>query len=79
MDQIYDTLLTIKNCKNVHRYLSEDKYDVEGLQKLLIAQFGEEEIIQTKLELEERFGRYPETLKDHLTLLDAIISEMYHT
>ena len=27
----YDTMLSVKNCKNIHRYLSEDKYDVEGL------------------------------------------------
>ena len=75
----YDTMLSVKNCKNIHRYLSEDKYDVEGLQKLLEAQFGEGEIAQTRLELEERFGRYPETLRDYLTLLDAMISELYHT
>ena len=72
-------MLNIKNCKNVHRYLTEDKYDTEGLHKMLEAQFGEEEVAQTKLELEVHFGRYPETLRDYLTLLDAMISELHHT
>ena len=44
VDQAFDTMISLKNCKNVHRYLTEDKFDVEGLEKLLLAQFGEEEI-----------------------------------
>ena len=79
ISQTYDTMLSAKNCKNVHRYLSEDKFDVEGLQNMLEAHFGEEEIAQTRLELEARFNRFPETLRDYLTLLDAMISELYHT
>ena len=37
IDQAIDTMISLKNCKNVHRYLTEDKFDVEGLEKLLIA------------------------------------------
>ena len=44
VEQAFDTMLSSKNCKNVHRYLTEDKFDVEGLEQLLLAQFGEEEI-----------------------------------
>ena len=79
VSQEFDTMLNTKNCKNVHRYIVEEKYDVEGVERLLRAEFGESEINQTKLELEARFGRYPETLRDHLTLLDAMISELYFT
>ena len=35
VDQAIDTMISLKNCKNVHRYLTEDKFDVEGLEKLL--------------------------------------------
>jgi hypothetical protein len=75
----FDTLLNLKTCKNVRRYLTEEKYDVEALERLLNLQFGEREILQTRLELESHFGRYPETLKDYHTLLDAMISELYFT
>ena len=44
VESAYDSMLTVKNCKNVHRYLTEDKFDVEGLENLLLAQFGEVEI-----------------------------------
>lgn len=75
----FDSVLSIKTCKNVHRYLSASKFDAEGLEKLLVEHFGESEILETKSELEARFGRHPGTIRDYQTLLDAMISELYFT
>ena len=45
VDQEFDSVISLKSCKNVYRYLTEDKFDVEGLENLFLAQFGEVEIL----------------------------------
>ena len=40
----FDAMLSTKKCKNLDRYLSEDKFDTEGLEQMLESQFGANEI-----------------------------------
>eukprot|EP00351_Strombidinopsis_sp_SopsisLIS2011_P000401 CAMPEP_0116878820 /NCGR_PEP_ID=MMETSP0463-20121206/10576_1 /TAXON_ID=181622 /ORGANISM="Strombidinopsis sp, Strain SopsisLIS2011" /LENGTH=101 /DNA_ID=CAMNT_0004527435 /DNA_START=390 /DNA_END=695 /DNA_ORIENTATION=- len=51
-----DIMLHTRNCKTVHNYLNKDQYDVEGVEKMMDEEFGEEYVKQTKQMLQEHFG-----------------------
>ena len=51
----YDSVTQNKMCKNVDRYLSEEKYDTGRIEKMLVDKFGREEVTKTTDELEQRF------------------------
>jgi len=75
----YDSVFGTKSCKNLHEYYMQAHYDDEAIQKMLVSKFGEEEITRTKLELKERFGSSPNTVKEYLSLLEALIAEVSWT
>lgn len=49
-----DLMMHTRNCRTLHKYLNEDKFDVEGLERMLYEYFGEE-VNKTKVILEDYF------------------------
>jgi len=50
-------MMHTRNCKTLHKYLNEDKFDVEMLEKMMLEYFSEETINSTKAILEKSFDR----------------------
>ena len=54
-----------RKCTNVHKYLNDDRYDLEGVESLLLETFGADTVEWTKKKLEEHFGEYAHDLRKY--------------
>mmetsp|Transcript_4276 Transcript_4276/g.3112 ORF Transcript_4276/g.3112 Transcript_4276/m.3112 type:complete len:127 (+) Transcript_4276:331-711(+) len=67
-----------RNCKELHRYLNNDEYDVERLKRMLIELIGYDNYEKSKATLEEHFGKKITAFRDYFALIDAMGTELYH-
>lgn len=51
-----DTMFHTRNCKTVHNYLNEDKYDIELLDRMLKDTFGHDFVEKKRQELAAHYG-----------------------
>ena len=65
-----------KMCKNVDRYLNEEKYDTGRIEKMLVDQFGRDEVTKATDELEQSFKKRAETLREYSNQLETRIAEL---
>ena len=73
----YDTMFETQTCPNLHRYITGVLQDNDAIEKMLMEEFGPEEIQRTREELEGRFGRRPASVQEHLDMLSIMISEEF--
>ena len=75
----HDFMLHTRNCKFLHDYLNQDKFDIVLLEGMLKDYFGHEFFESTKQDLEKYFNQEITNLRQYFTLLDAKVAEMYQT
>ena len=67
-----------RNCKNVHKYLNNDRFDVAAVERMMDEYFTPKKVQAAKRILKEHFEEDPSDLRKFFNMLDALIAEMYH-
>ena len=73
-----DNVMLQKQCKNIDKFLSDDKYDAAMIEQMLVDEFGLAEVTRATDTLSRRFERRADTLREYTTQLEVRIAELSH-
>ena len=76
MPHKFDVMMHTRNCKNVHDYLNNDGFDMDQLLKMVVREFGRENVEETTVKLEKYFGIQITNLRQYFEALDARVAEL---
>ena len=71
-------MMHTRNCKNVHKYLNNDRFDVQAVESMLDDTFSAQKVRKARNTVAKHFNDEPSDLRKFFNMLDALIAEMYH-